>query len=136
MEYFIIVILLGVIVILLSVTFGLPKKGQKDFAVKRELTNKDLLPKTETRQKPCPLCGSLLSKNETVKSKLYSTKQKDSIMDIFGCPYCIPPGGKNKRICPVCKKIIPDNGYVVGRFFVKPNKRHLHILGCTLCRKA
>lgn len=141
MEYFIIVIFLVVFAIILYETFKFLKKGQwvkkqKEFVGDVELIDKNLLPKTETNKKHCPLCGSPLSKNETVKSKVYPSGQKDSIMDVFGCLYCIPPGGKKKRICPVCKKTVPENGYIIGRYFVKPNKRHLHVLGCTLCRKA
>ena len=104
----------------------------------------------------CPLCGSGLKKGEKVKSATYPVKQGsdgrypggvEKLMEVYGCPHCIPPGGTEKRICPVCKKEIPLNGYVMGRYFIVNNaetlpdgstakrKNHLHVLGCTRCRR-
>ena len=104
----------------------------------------------------CPLCGSGLKKGERVKSAAYPAKPGsdgrypggvEKLMEVYGCPHCIPPGGSEKRICPVCKKEVPENGYVMGRYFIVNNteqrpdgsfarrKNHLHVLGCTGCRR-
>ena len=127
MEYIVIALLIVIVIILLRLGFLLPEKMKK---------NKQETPKDEEKtSKFCPLCNSSLSKGENVKSKTYPTESKDTLMDVFGCPKCIPPVGTKDRICPVCKKKIPKDGFVIGRYFVKPNKKHLHVLGCTLCRK-
>jgi hypothetical protein len=82
----------------------------------------------------CPLCGSTLRDNKRVKSVLFPGKP-DSLMEINGCPYCYPANSDIKRICPVCKKEVPVDGHVIARVFIKPNKKHIHVLGCTGCYK-
>ncbi|MCL2791817.1 MAG: hypothetical protein FWD87_01890 [Spirochaetaceae bacterium] len=131
MEYVVIVFLLAVILILLRLVFWFPKRIKED---KQENSEEN----GEKTSKFCPLCNSSLSKGENVKSKTYpaSPGSSDTLMDVFGCPKCIPPVGKEDRVCPVCKKKIPKDGFVIGRYFIKPDKNHLHVLGCTLCRKA
>ena len=81
---------------------------------------------------PCPICGSILTNGERVKSIVYPGKP-DKIMHIFGCPLCYPSG--QKRFCPVCVKEIEGEGYLVARVFEKPGKTHVHVLGCSGCRK-
>ena len=81
---------------------------------------------------PCPICGSILIKAEKVKSIVYPGKP-DKIMHIFGCPFCYPTG--EKRFCPVCSKEIEGEGYLIARVFEKPGKTHVHVLGCSGCRK-
>ncbi|MDX9800669.1 MAG: hypothetical protein RBT69_04955 [Spirochaetia bacterium] len=129
MEYIVIIFLLILIIALAGLKFGQVNKSQTE--------NKAI--DTREDEKPskfCPICGSPLKKGETVKSRVYPSGGVDSLMDVYGCPRCIPPGGREKRICPVCKKVLPKDGYVIGRYFVSPGKkRHLHVLGCTLCRK-
>lgn len=99
-------------------------------------------PKTPIRQRGrpgdagiCPVCGTLLASNEQIKSALYPG-QSDRICHIFGCPHCHPYNtDKLRRVCPVCKAQIPAEGYLIARFFERGNrKRHVHILGCTICR--
>ena len=131
MEFVIIALLLTVIIVLLRLGFKSPGK--------RGVNNQEDLNKEEAKNpKFCPLCDTPLSKGENVKSKTYPAVEgsTDTLMDVFGCPYCIPPVGKKERICPVCLKKIPADGFVIGRYFVRPDKNHLHVLGCTLCRKA
>jgi len=129
MEYIVIALLIIVIIILLRPGFLFPERTKN---------NKKKIPKKEEEKssKFCPLCESSLSKGENVKSKTYPSESKDTLMDVFGCPKCMPPLGTADRICPVCKKKIPADGFVIGRYFVRPDKKHLHVLGCTLCRKA
>jgi RNA polymerase subunit RPABC4/transcription elongation factor Spt4 len=129
MEYVVIALVLAVILILLGLGFFLPKRNKDD-------EQKNSIKDEEKTSKFCPLCSSSLLKGENVKSKTYPTESKDMLMDVFGCPKCIPPVGTEDRICPVCKKKLPKDGFVIGRYFIKPHKKHLHVLGCTLCRKA
>jgi len=128
MEYLVIILLLVIILILGQFKFTLPRKDNNK-------KKPDPAQDSVKSSRFCPLCNTALSKGENVKSKIYPTGDKDSLMEMFGCPNCIPPLGKADRICPVCKKILPADGYVIGRYFVRPGKRHLHVLGCTLCRK-
>jgi len=100
-------------------------------AIHRASTTK--LPQTGKSTK-CPLCGSELRDNKRVKSVLFPGKP-DSMMEINGCPYCFPVNSDIKRICPVCKKEVPKDGHVIARVFLKPNKKHVHVLGCTGCYK-
>jgi len=92
-------------------------------------------PEPELNGKHCPLCGSALYRGESVKSVLYpkSGGAPDRLMEIHGCPHCYPPPGKEKRICPVCKKMVPLEGDVVARVFDKQERRHVHVLGCSRC---
>jgi hypothetical protein len=88
---------------------------------------------TETgKTTKCPLCGSDLTGNKRVKSVLFPGKP-DSMMEINGCPYCFPVNSEIVRLCPVCKKEVPRDGHVIARVFIKPNKKHVHVLGCTGC---
>jgi predicted amidophosphoribosyltransferase len=86
------------------------------------------------RIRKCPLCGSSLINNKRVNSVLFPGKP-DSLMEINGCPYCYPANLEITRICPVCKKEVPKDGHVIARVFIKPNKKHVHVLGCTACYK-
>jgi len=83
----------------------------------------------------CPVCSSRLGGGEQIKSALFPGKA-DRLCHIFGCPHCHPYKEVSiKRTCPVCKKAIPVEGYLIARLFDRPNnKRHVHILGCTICR--
>jgi len=96
--------------------------------------------RSENAYRNCPLCGTPLLKGETVHSHLYPGKP-DGMMHIFGCPFCYRdhPRVKEKRdvyrICPFCKKEVSKDGWVVARVFEKPEKTHIHVLGCTECRK-
>jgi len=88
----------------------------------------------------CPLCSSEMGSGERVSSKLFPGKG-DRIMHIFGCPSCWPPSLSRKRICPVCGREISREGWVVARYFDRTKgadagpKAHVHVLGCTECRK-
>ncbi len=88
----------------------------------------------EKRVKPCPLCGELLTKSEKVHSVLYPGKP-DSLMEIFGCPHCRFPDSEKSRTCPVCRKKMPSDSFLIARVFEKPGKTHVHVLGCTECYK-
>ncbi|MFO8041843.1 MAG: hypothetical protein R6U25_01465 [Alkalispirochaeta sp.] len=87
--------------------------------------------------KPCPLCHTLLEPGETVHTVVYSGEDKsaqDSVVHMFGCPYCYPANARYQRVCPVCRHEIPEDGFVVARMFTKGTRKHVHVLGCTSCR--
>ncbi|MBN2657809.1 MAG: hypothetical protein JXR86_12170 [Spirochaetales bacterium] len=94
----------------------------------------------ENSYRNCPLCGTPLLRGETVHSHLFPGKP-DGMMYIYGCPFCHREhprfkGGRDvQRICPFCKGKIPEKGWVIARVFEKPEKTHVHVLGCTVCRK-
>lgn len=94
----------------------------------------------ENSYRDCPLCGTPLIRGETVHSHLYPGKP-DGMMYIYGCPFCHKDhprykGGRHvERHCPYCKGKISESGWVVARVFEKPEKTHVHVLGCTECRK-
>lgn len=138
MEYIVIVLLLTLIALLISTmpSFFFDKRKKKGGKEKNETAGKGEAPGGNPKQaRLCPLCGASLSKGENVKSMVFPAGEKDSIMEVYGCPHCNPPGGRRERLCPVCGKKVPPGGYVIGRYFTKPGKRHLHVLGCTQCRK-
>jgi len=84
----------------------------------------------------CPLCGAELGLEERVHSDITPPGQSDRIMRIYGCPHCWPAGpDKRDRICPVCKMVLPPEGYAVARYFEQPGRKHIHVLGCSNCRR-
>lgn len=89
----------------------------------------------EEKPRTCPLCGEVLSPGQRVKTRV-NPGQGDKLMQIFGCPHCYPPNIECKRICPVCEKEVPRQGYVIARLFEHPRRKHVHVLGCSGCRNA
>lgn len=85
----------------------------------------------------CPLCDQVLQPKEKVKSIVYSISpdSPDKRSEIYGCRYCYPVNNNNRRICPVCKKELSPDGYVIARMFDRKPKIHVHVLGCTGCYK-
>lgn len=86
----------------------------------------------------CPLCGTPLAGGEQIKSIVFQGGQSDDrLCHIQGCPHCLPPESPIiKRVCPVCRKNVPQNGHLITRMFKRKNgAHHVHILGCTECHK-
>lgn len=137
MHWLVLVALAAVVGVLI---YTLVRLGRNDFTLLADRMAK------RTREsfavlKPCPLCGSMLRKGETVHSVVFSggaQKRRDESQDylahLFGCPYCYPSNREHPRTCPVCSKTIPADGYVVARMFERPERKHVHVLGCTECR--
>lgn len=99
----------------------------------------------------CPLCATPLTNGEKINSVVFDGSHgTDRLCRILGCPHCKPSqessidkkNGKGavqnalpRRVCPVCKKAVPQDGYLSARLFErKNNAHHVHILGCTECR--
>jgi hypothetical protein len=83
----------------------------------------------------CPVCQEKLATGMLVKSKVFRRQGGDQIMQVYGCPYCWPDNSQYRRICPVCEKVLPLNGYLIARYFTSPKRRHVHVLGCSGCRR-
>jgi hypothetical protein len=85
----------------------------------------------------CPVCLAKLPSGKLVKSAAFpSLNGKDRLMHIMGCPFCLE-GDREKRrprVCPVCHHPIEENEYLFARIFERPNKSHVHVLGCVNCR--
>lgn len=80
----------------------------------------------------CMLCGSILNKCDKMISNEYRGNEK-SIVHVFGCPSCYSEKSVKERRCPICKKYIPDKGYLMGKMWTEKGKRRLHIIACTEC---
>lgn len=90
------------------------------------------------RQIKCPICQSDLFKGEDLYSKVFRPMNvPDQLMSISGCPHCFPKCEIGvKRMCPVCHKSIEQNQTLIARLFNKrKGKKHVHIVGCSNCRK-
>jgi len=88
----------------------------------------------------CPVCSSRLDREFLVKTIVYpnnvypSETGRDKLMHIHGCMFCIE--GQIARTCPVCGGSLREDGILIARKFDRPGKRpHVHILGCTSCRR-
>jgi hypothetical protein len=85
----------------------------------------------------CPVCAAKLPPGMLVKSAVYPPSGgPDRIMHIMGCPFCLEgkPEKRRRRVCPVCHKPIGDSEYLFARVFERPDKSHVHVLGCINCR--
>jgi hypothetical protein len=139
MEIVVLFLMLGVVAALLYTLLRLRKSDFTFLAhrmARKSRENLEVL-------KPCPICGTMLRRGETVHSVVYSGGGKkpepgrpvEYITHIFGCPYCYPVNEKVERTCPVCRRPVPEDGYVVARMFEKPGRNHVHVIGCTRCRR-
>ncbi|MFQ3620742.1 MAG: hypothetical protein SNJ78_07335 [Spirochaetales bacterium] len=138
---------LGALAIILSYLF-LSLLGKGDFyenekyQFKKKVNKQDSSNRKSSWIQPCPLCGYPLRRGERIKSVVFKGGYeaggvKEQVSHLFGCPYCLPANSDYKRRCPVCNQILPSDGYLIARFFTRKGqqKHHVHVLGCTECRK-
>lgn len=60
----------------------------------------------------------------------------DRLMRIYGCLHCLgAEAGRAARFCPVCRAELGSGDHAIARYFESPRRKHVHILGCTICRK-
>lgn len=85
----------------------------------------------------CPVCCTVLQKDEQLKTKVYPSSDSDRLCSIYGCPHCYPvPESGISRQCPVCRTAVETDGYLVARLFDRGQMgKHVRILGCKRCRK-
>jgi hypothetical protein len=113
--------------------FRLPRRGSRnpEKTVQGGIEGRPGDPQT------CPVCAARLPPGILVKSAVYpSAGGKDRIMHIMGCPFCLEGEWERRRprVCPVCHKPIGGREYLFARVFERPDKSHVHILGCINCR--
>jgi len=82
----------------------------------------------------CPVCSARLPEGQRVKSAAFpSMNGNDRLMNISGCVFCL--SGERRRSCPVCGSELGLEEVLVARMFEKPGRSHVHVLGCTRCRR-
>lgn len=84
----------------------------------------------------CPVCSTPLAQGENLVSRIFRPMTtSDQRMNVLGCPHCYPKTEIGvKRFCPVCKKEISLEQYLVARLFNRTeNKKHVMIMGCSRC---
>ncbi len=124
---------LGVALILLLTGMLLPQGGEYRPGSARKKKGR-LGPAPALPPRTCPLCATVLEPGERVKSDILRGKS-DSLMRIYGCPHCWPPvEGSALRHCPVCGQGIAPDGHALARYFERPGRKHVHVLGCSGCR--
>ena len=148
MQLAVMILMVGVVATLIYTLVKLRKSNYSQLANRMARKTRDSLEVL----KPCPLCGTMLRRGETVHSVVFSgggaTDSKaqvtpaeegrrpvDYLTHIFGCPYCHPANNAHPRKCPVCDGRVPADGYVIARMFDKPGRKHVHVLGCTECMR-
>ena len=110
-----------------------PKAPEQVF--KRRETGRS--PAVGGRRWPCPVCGALLGAGERVRSVVRLSPTRERIMEISGCPQCLPPSSR-RRTCPVCRANLAPHELLIARIFdrSKENRKpHVHVLGCTRCHR-
>jgi len=83
----------------------------------------------------CPVCSTKLYKGSQVKSKAFPSLSggRDRMMHIQGCVYCI--NGELPRSCPVCGASLDQNDILIARMSERPGRSHVHIMGCSKCKR-
>jgi len=94
--------------------------------------NNEKLQVSQNKKKPCPICGSMLESGEKVTSHEYRGVAS-SVVHVFGCPHCYGDKSCLARVCPVCKKEMNRDDYLMGIMTRGEKKIHLKIRGCPLC---
>ncbi|MBO5099692.1 MAG: hypothetical protein J6B63_00050 [Treponema sp.] len=134
-NYFFLFSVIAIFIWLISFLYKINLKKNKESYVKENL-------KTQKKEDGsvdfvrCPLCNTPLAKNEDMASKVFRPMNvPDQRMNILGCPHCYPQLESGvKRICPICSKEVPLDGYLISRLFNKTqNKKHVIVTGCSLC---
>ncbi len=119
--------------ILIGVSLYLLRKYFFHSSIKPKRSKIDDKTKINKEKTPCLLCRSILGKGENLKSDEYKG-DGESIVHVFGCPNCYGKTAVKNRICPICKKKIPPDGYLMGKMWNENDKQRLHIVSCTECR--
>ncbi len=88
----------------------------------------------------CPLCGTRLLQGQQLHSRIFGSVKESTEgqrCNVMGCPSCYPKlqDANIKRCCPVCKKPVAQDGYLISRLFTKTKdgKPHVIVTGCINC---
>jgi len=134
MEYLMLFIGIVILVIAFSIFFNLRKYFGVDDSNSSLRTQKDENGNIDFVR--CPVCNTPLAKKENLHSRIFRPMNTpDQRMMVQGCPHCFPSIKTGVvRSCPVCKKTLSINDELVARLFNRTeNKKHVMIMGCTLC---
>ena len=141
-------VIIGIALLWLGLTlfnrFGISSRGKGSKEQQSENYGKQggLKPKTRSSSgdanpnKTCPVCSAKLSKSELVSSEAFPSANgsEDRVMHIRGCVYCL--NGERERVCPVCGAVLEKDEILIARLFERIGRRtHIHVIGCTRCRK-
>lgn len=132
-DFLLLVFLVFVALILLFFAFQIISNFNR-----KKIKEKTEFKRPENAVNKCPVCESGLVGKERIFSRVYHTESdSNQLCNIMGCPHCFPYSEIGvRRKCPVCTKIIPQEGYLIARIFYYQNrKNHVHIIGCTECHK-
>jgi hypothetical protein len=135
--------LAGILLLLFAYTLFFAVPGASVFPVLRG-RRRSLLPDIEAGAIPsqaggpvrfCPVCNGALENGERVRSAAFPSRagERDRLMHIAGCGYCL--AGQRARVCPVCKAELNVDEILVARLFDKPGRSHVHVIGCSRCKK-
>lgn len=119
--------------IILALIFAAKALSAKIVITPQRGESKPGLPKTRI---PCVLCGAQLEKGEKLHSKEI-VRDSDSLVHMYGCPHCHGVRASRPKTCPVCRKPMGADEYLIGRMWVRKNgKKHLHVAGCMRCARS
>lgn len=133
--------MIGLVILIVALLFSMIKFRKSDYTAlsnrmaRRERNRLQLM-------RPCPLCTTMLQRGERVHTVVFSggepkkdrASPAESLVHMFGCPYCYPANADHPRRCPVCNELLADDAFVIARMFEKGARKHVHVLGCTHCR--
>lgn len=133
------------IIILLFIIIRI-EKGQPLFSKHRSSRSSAEPELLEERMRPCPVCATMGQKTDRIHgvnyiqedgNKYKSRMEVEEILThVFGCPACWPANPEHPRICPVCRQTLSADGFLVARTFRRKGKKdHVHVLGCTECKR-
>jgi len=110
---------IGLLAFLIWMLYPIPDKARKD----------DRKDKIKGR---CPICDQGLMKGERVRSDQVEIGDIEVQTKIKGCPFCMGDG-KRKRICPVCKKKLAKDEFILAISDPRVDRLKLSIKGCAKC---
>ncbi len=131
----------AVVVLLIALSYFFDLKKNSDLYDSDEKFNGKKVQKDENGNTVfvrCPICNSPFAKGENMYSRVYRPMNvPDQRMTVQGCPHCYPVIEMGLvRMCPVCHRQIPLQGYLMARLFnLKSNKKHVIVTGCSECYK-
>jgi hypothetical protein len=90
--------------------------------------------KTKVEEKPrafCPICKNGLFSGQRIRSDVLEIGKTEVRTTLKGCQHCLD--GNAKRLCPVCKKKLAKNEFIIAFSDPQVDKKRLSIRGCKTC---
>lgn len=89
---------------------------------------------TKKEEKPkayCPLCKNGLFSGQRIRSDVLEIGKSEVRTTLKGCMHCLD--GNAKRLCPVCKKKLKKDEFIIAFSDQTVDKKKLSIRGCKNC---